>query len=73
MRLSPGFGWNAEKSLAVAQGTMWLQGRRSQRLAIVDADSESAARQLIGSLFMQSKARITKVETFTEMDIEAVP
>ncbi len=39
--------------------------------AIVDADSESAVRELIGSPFMQSKARITKVETFTEKDIEA--
>jgi hypothetical protein len=48
-----------------------LQGSVHNGWAIVDAESESAVRELIGSPFMQSKARITKVETFTEKDIEA--
>ncbi len=39
--------------------------------AIVDANTESEVREMIGSPLMQGRARITKVETYTEKDIAA--
>ena len=37
--------------------------------AIVDASDEAAARKQVASPLMQSKARITKLSTFTQQDI----
>ncbi len=39
--------------------------------AIVDAENEIEARNLIGSSLMQEKARVVKLNKFTEQDIES--